>query len=128
MDCTIVVPFSHCSGVGFYVGGSSGIDYIILQLHYGDNLDHLQGKSHSWKYVSVQSPSFTEFNPFLCCKSRSHSKLCPTFSKSTSFPNILWCALVWFHSECLISTFWQVYRCETQLMARISLQNTSVFR
>ncbi|XP_071502884.1 peptidyl-glycine alpha-amidating monooxygenase B-like [Diadema antillarum] len=30
-------------GVGFHVGGSSGINYLMIQLHYGDNLDHLKG-------------------------------------------------------------------------------------
>lgn len=40
-------------GVGFHVGGSSGINYINIQLHYGDNLDHLQGTSGDHSGISL---------------------------------------------------------------------------
>ncbi|XP_038076375.1 peptidyl-glycine alpha-amidating monooxygenase B-like [Patiria miniata] len=33
-------------GVGFHIGGSSGINYLTLQIHYGD-ISHFKGRDHS---------------------------------------------------------------------------------
>ncbi|XP_063955634.1 peptidyl-glycine alpha-amidating monooxygenase B-like isoform X1 [Lytechinus pictus] len=40
-------------GVGFYVGGESGINYIMIQMHYGDKLDHLTGTSGDHSGISL---------------------------------------------------------------------------
>eukprot|EP00057_Strongylocentrotus_purpuratus_P006222 XP_011660696.1 PREDICTED: peptidyl-glycine alpha-amidating monooxygenase A isoform X1 [Strongylocentrotus purpuratus] len=40
-------------GVGFHVGGASGINYIMIQMHYGDKLDHLKGTSGDHSGISL---------------------------------------------------------------------------